>query len=711
MSNKKKIITFAIYIIGLAIVSAFMGSIISLFLQDPIHVEITTDKVLNNMLTSHGLTVIIVIYIGFILMCLYFFIKLGYFGIYKMINREDRAKSGIHGQARFQTAEEMAMNFGQKDGKKSYKAYNFQELDMSDFHGYIVNSFKRNQKFFIEGVKNNHALVVGSTGSGKTTGFISPTIQANANSKYKASMLIYDLKGDLFKMHSKLLEEKGYKVIVINLKDPVRSVRYNPLELIWDMYQDYIVAKREGNTIEETTLIVKISNYISEITTKIIPTASGENKVWSEGSQGIIMGILWGMLEDSENPNYQMTKSKFTFAQLGNILNRQKEELFNFLTDRPKDSMVWVKAGSIIGNDSEKTVSSYLSNTNTSLAPFLEKTIEIVTCKNDFDMASITEGPTAIFIAIDDTSSACHAICSLLTSQVRNYLVQYADSNGGSLKRTFYFLLDEFANLPKIEGFNKWMSTDRSRLLFYCVMLQSTSQLKNIFNQEEAVEILNNCNLQIYMKANEIDSIKYFLSLFGKFTEIQRSANINTQSMQLGEYSGSTSLTAADLVTQDKLQYIELGTIYFIFAGTPPCKATLVPFYDSELQRLGIFKKENYSHIQVNPPVVFLDNLYNLEERREVYLTGEPIEKKQKNSDSQITDITEEEIVDTTQVNTMDFDVMQQLLEKNFSEPTKEVKLDILSEEVKQIIDEEGEDSSDFLNRIKNRTKKKREEF
>ena len=93
-------------------------------------------------------------------------------------------------------------------------------------------------------------------------------------------------------------------------------------------------------------------------------------------------------------------------------------------------------------------------------------------------MEDLIKNPTAIFVAIDDTNPACHILCSLLTSQVRNYLVYYADTHSGSLNRTWYFLLDEFANLPKIENFNKWMSTDRGRKLFYCIILQSLSQLK-----------------------------------------------------------------------------------------------------------------------------------------------------------------------------------------------------------------------------------------
>jgi 2-dehydropantoate 2-reductase len=87
-----------------------------------------------------------------------------------------------------------------------------------------------------------HSLVIGATGSGKTTTFINPMIQLLGATNCGSSMIMTDPKGELFAMHSKFLKERGYDVLLLDLRDTYSSSRWNPLESIWDMYQDYINA-------------------------------------------------------------------------------------------------------------------------------------------------------------------------------------------------------------------------------------------------------------------------------------------------------------------------------------------------------------------------------------------------------------------------------------------------------------------------------------
>lgn len=691
--NKSFITKFLILICFLiisAIISLFMGTLLSLIIKDPLHTKITFNVILDNIFKKNSLSGQLLFFIIIVVSGSYIYIKYSFLNNSKFLNREDRSGNSIHGQARWQSPSEMAQNFGQKKSKKNYSPYLWDELYKSDFEGYVCNSFKKSGKLYIEGIPKKQACVIGGTGSGKTTGFISPTIQANAISKKKSSMFIYDLKGDLYKMHSKLLKDNGYQTIIINLKEPVFSVKYNPLSLIWDLYEEYKYNKKIVDAYlknksapqteykealkKMTDLDGKISGYITDISLKIIPdTSASDNKIWDDGSRGIIKGLIWAMLEDSNNPNYQITKEKFTLSQLGNILNipEQRSELFNFLKDRDIDSVVFKKAGNILDNDSEKTVSSYISNTQTHLEKFTEKTIELVTSSSDFALDDILKEPTALFLVIDDTNEASNILASMICSQIRNYLVLKADTSGGSLNRTWYFLLDEFANMPKLDNYGKFTSTDRGRNIFYCAIVQSISQFKKKYSEEEKVEILNNADFQMFLGSNEVESLQYIQKLFGTYTQISRNINISSKNVETGEFSSSLNLAQKNLVNIDELQYMQRGNAYLYIAKMPPCKTTLVPFYDESLHANNTFVTGCIETNILNQPVDFKKTFYDLSKRKRIYL-GEKITDEEENYDELhnndgntkvIRDTTEEDLYDdTVEVNQIEEEKIYQLL-------------------------------------------------
>ena len=97
-----------------------------------------------------------------------------------------------------------------------------------DRKGKLVGNFK-------PGV---HALVIGATGSGKTTTFINPMIQILGATNCGSSMIMTDPKGELFDLHSGFLKSRGYNVMVLDLRDTYSSSRWNPLEALCDAYPD-----------------------------------------------------------------------------------------------------------------------------------------------------------------------------------------------------------------------------------------------------------------------------------------------------------------------------------------------------------------------------------------------------------------------------------------------------------------------------------------
>ena len=75
-----------------------------------------------------------------------------------------------------------------------------------------------------------HTLVIGSTGTGKTSSFVSPSIEILSRTKTQPNMVITDPKGELYRKHAESLKNNGYNVHIIDLNSAFTSTRYNLLD-------------------------------------------------------------------------------------------------------------------------------------------------------------------------------------------------------------------------------------------------------------------------------------------------------------------------------------------------------------------------------------------------------------------------------------------------------------------------------------------------
>ena len=71
-----------------------------------------------------------------------------------------------------------------------------------------------------------HALIMGASGSGKTQCMMFPLLKILA--RHGESVIVTDPKGELYEECGKLLQEKGYKVILLNFRDPKEGSAWNP---------------------------------------------------------------------------------------------------------------------------------------------------------------------------------------------------------------------------------------------------------------------------------------------------------------------------------------------------------------------------------------------------------------------------------------------------------------------------------------------------
>lgn len=181
-------------------------------------VEIFKDKVLW---TWFGVVVGLVV-VGVIGFSIYYDL----FNHSKLLNKNEAAKSDIFGDSRFLTDKEITEKFGN---------YNFNDLSKIETSGHLIRSMRTHNQLKVSLLPKQHALICGVSGDGKSLRHLGVTIQVNAKSKTKPSMLINDIKGELWNMHSQFLKEQGYETILLDLRNPHGSAKLNPINILWKL--------------------------------------------------------------------------------------------------------------------------------------------------------------------------------------------------------------------------------------------------------------------------------------------------------------------------------------------------------------------------------------------------------------------------------------------------------------------------------------------
>ena len=116
------------------------------------------------------------------------------------------------------------MEHGDEDWLDPVKAS--RELkDSDDKYNRILSE---NVKVSIRGkLSNNNMMIVGSSGSFKTTSIMHQNLL-----QMGSSYVVLDVKGDTQRKLGKIFEKNGYQIYSLNFKNPEQSDRYNPFEWI-----------------------------------------------------------------------------------------------------------------------------------------------------------------------------------------------------------------------------------------------------------------------------------------------------------------------------------------------------------------------------------------------------------------------------------------------------------------------------------------------
>ncbi|MBQ6260572.1 MAG: type IV secretory system conjugative DNA transfer family protein [Firmicutes bacterium] len=495
-----------------------------------------------------------------------------------------------------------------------------------DKKGNLVGNFK-------PGV---HALVIGATGSGKTTTFISPMIQLLGATSCGSSMIMTDPKGELFDLHSAFLKERGYNVQVLDLRDTYSSSRWNPLEPIWDAYQEYVKAGegitahtdpmsdypdlrrmngeaeegepwvewdgkayldlghcRDDVSVAQQKIYDEMYEDLSDLIGGLIPIQNEKDPLWERGARSIVMATVLAMLEDSTDPKLGMTKDKFNLFNvnkaLGNSDNNYKV-LKDYFEGRSKLSQAYQLSRQVM-TAPEATLGSYMSITFDKMSIFNDRGLCGLTSTTDIHADRFAFEPTALFLKIPDEKDTRHFLASLFILSTYKALIKVATNlPGQTLPRNVYFIMDEFGNMPKIDKFGQMITVGRSRKIWFSMVVQSFVQLTNVYGKEVADIVIGTCGVNMFIGSNDTDTCKMFSEMCGNMT-VRTTSTSSSLGSKSGDINVSSNTQVRPLIYPSELQRLNnqesTGNSIIVSFNSFPMKTKYTPSYKCPYYKFG----------------------------------------------------------------------------------------------------------------------------
>ncbi len=412
-----------------------------------------------------------------------------------------------------------------------------------------------------------------------------------ANAKKPRSVFVTDPKGEIYHTTSKMLYDKGYKVLTIDFRHPELSNHINILEPVICEYEKYIKYENLINTAtnENERLDYQNKSIFSYAETNRLITSlasmitydksQGKDPFWNNSAKNLLEGLIGFFLEeykDGKINREQITMTSIRKFQNSTMEEKNSKKFKSYIEHKPygtksKDSLVPILSSS------ENTYKSITSVFSEKMAIFNDVNVANVTSRSDFDFDILGKEKSALFVIVPDEDKVYYSLVTIILGLLYKELVKLANANENKkCPIEIDWICDEFSNCPPLvePSIESIISVARSRGLRYHLFIQSLSQLDNVYGKEVAQIILDNSGLA-YLKTNTMDTAEAVSKRLGKKTI---ESNSISQSVSLTNYNGnkSTSLIARDLLTPDEVKNLHYKTIIFPNIGYPIFRDTVI---------------------------------------------------------------------------------------------------------------------------------------
>lgn len=479
---------------------------------------------------------------------------------------------GQHGTARFATEKEIRETYAHVP----YHPQKWRKGEKLPKEQGLVVGYKKKGNSVTAVIDSGdiHCLMIGAAGVGKTANFLYPNIEYACASGM--SFLTTDTKGDLFRNYAGIAKKYyGYKICVLDLRNPTRSDGNNVLTLV-NKYMDEYLKDNQNLAVK-----AKAEKY-AKITAKTIilsdgssASSYGQNAFFYDAAEGLLASVILLVAEYCE-PQKRHIISVFKLIQdllaPSPVKNRS---LFQLLMDKlpPTHKAKWFAGAAL--NSADQAMASVLSTAMSRLNAFLDSEMEQILCfDSSLDTETFCTQKSAVFIVLPEEDTTKYFMVSLFLQQLYREMLTIADEHGGKLPNRVMLFADEIGTIPKIESMEMMFSAGRSRRISMVPIIQSFAQMEKNYGKEGSKIIIDNCQDILFGGfAPNSENADILSKALGNRTvlcgSISRGKNDPSQSLQM---------MSRPLMSLDELKTLPKGHFILAKTGNCPMQTTLPLF-------------------------------------------------------------------------------------------------------------------------------------
>ncbi|WP_458071650.1 type IV secretory system conjugative DNA transfer family protein [Rhodanobacter sp. BL-MT-08] len=445
-----------------------------------------------------------------------------------------------------------------------------------------------------------HVITISPTRSGKTTSIAIPVLLS-----YLQSMVVLDLKGELFKATSGWRESQGQAIRVWAPYDEAGNThRFNPMSTLAGM--------DPGKRIGEIQTIAAI----------LYPDEQGKDPFWTSQGRAAFTAFASYLFEAWDEECRQLMTSQAPplvmpdintspkFPSLERILRfssgtdgqSTKEMLQNILKD-PSYTFVSPQTRTVFGNLAglaEQTFSSVIATMQAPLQQFLSPVLAAATNATDIDISSLRKRPTTLYVIIptnklDESSKLLNIFFStVIGNNLTKQLGEEPD-----LKYQMLMLMDEFTAMGRVDVWAKRISISASYGVRDLCIVQSRAQLRSAYGDNDAQNFITNHGAQIVFAPREQSDATEYSEMLGYKTIRKRHQSRSSGGGQRSTVSVNYTEEKRALFLPQEIKELPADDELIFYEGCKPIRAKKNWFFkDSNFKKRASIEPAKIARVQ-----------------------------------------------------------------------------------------------------------------